>query len=54
MSYEDNLLKQSNDEAKEIEIWNAAVEQIACKLKQTFPDHAFINAYCAAVRSMKK
>lgn len=36
------------------DIWNAALEQAAVKLKQWYPDNEQINAFCAAVRSLKK
>lgn len=35
-------------------IWNEAIEAAANSLKSSYPDHAFINAYCANVRSLKK
>lgn len=39
---------------KAIDPWNAALEQAAVKLKEWYPNHASTNAYCAAVRSLKK
>lgn len=38
----------------EREIWNNAVETVATNLKLWYPDHAAINAYCAAARSLKR
>lgn len=33
--------------------WNEAIETAANDLKKSYPDHTAINAYCAAVRSLK-
>lgn len=36
------------------QIWNEAIEAAAGCLTTSYPEHAFINAYCAAIRSLKK
>lgn len=36
------------------DIWNAALEQAAINLKKWYPDNEQTNAYCAAIRSMRK
>lgn len=35
-------------------VWNYALEQAAINLKKLYPDNANTNAFCAAIRSMKK
>lgn len=34
--------------------WNDAIEAAAVKLKEWYPDNANTNAFCAAIRSLKR
>lgn len=49
---EKGYLKQK--EILDTPVWNRALEHAAMKLKEWYSDNEQTNAFCAAVRSLKK